>query len=132
MAGTNAGLWKIPIEYLLNTTSIQPTPELPDEFILEQNYPNPFNPTTTIKYSISSGVETRQLARQLTGGASLQHVTLKIHDILGNEVATLVNETKEPGVHEVEFDGSKLSSGVYFYRLHAGEFSRTRKMILVK
>ncbi len=92
---------------------------LPTEFALYQNYPNPFNPTTKIKYSIPS------LAHR-------ERVLLKIYDILGNEIATLVNEEKPPGVHEVEFDGSKYSSGIYFYRLQSGSFTATKKLILVK
>ncbi|MFH1195305.1 MAG: discoidin domain-containing protein, partial [bacterium] len=103
----------------------------PVNFDLSQNYPNPFNPTTTIKFTIPS-VETGQLARQLTGGASLQHVTLKIFDVLGREVAELVNEYKNPGSYQVEFDGSNLSSGIYFYKLQAGEYSAVRKMMLIK
>jgi photosystem II stability/assembly factor-like uncharacterized protein len=92
---------------------------LPTEFALMQNYPNPFNPTTKIKYAVpSSGVRL--------------FVTLKIYDILGNEVTTLLNESKEPGEYEIEFDGSKLSSGVYFYTLRAGDFSASRKLLLIK
>ena len=92
------------------------------EFELSQNYPNPFNPTTKIRFTIPvtlSGVE-----------GSL--VTLKFYDVLGNEVATLVNEEKPAGSYEVEFDGRKLSSGIYFYRLQAGSFAETKKMVLLK
>jgi len=96
----------------------------PKEFLLYQNYPNPFNPTTKIKYTIPN-VETHR-------DASLQMVTLKVYDVLGNEVATLVNEEKQPGVYEVEFDASNLSSGIYFYQLKAGNFIDTKKMILMK
>ncbi|HSW55802.1 MAG TPA: T9SS type A sorting domain-containing protein, partial [Ignavibacteriaceae bacterium] len=104
----------------------------PKEFVLYQNYPNPFNPSTKIKYSIPN-VETHR-------DASLQMVTLKVYDILGNEVATLVNEEKQPGVYEVEFNSQfshsgavrNLSSGVYFYQLKAGSFVQTKKMILTK
>ena len=98
------------------------------EFSLEQNYPNPFNPTTKIKYSISS-VETHS-------GASPQNVLLKVYDVLGNEIATLVNEEKVPGVYEVEFSaeagGRKLSSGIYFYKLQAGNFTAVKKLVLMK
>ncbi|MFH1194392.1 MAG: T9SS type A sorting domain-containing protein [bacterium] len=97
----------------------------PWDFKLFQNYPNPFNPTTTIKFSIPSGIETRH-------GASLQHVTLKIFDILGSEVTMLVNEPKEPGTYEVEFNASQLSSGVYFYRITAGNFIETKKLVFLK
>jgi photosystem II stability/assembly factor-like uncharacterized protein len=87
-----------------------------NNFSLEQNYPNPFNPSTNIHYAISN--------RQL--------VQLKIYDVLGNEVATLVNEFKSAGNYEVDFNASKLSSGVYFYKLQAGSFIETKKMILLK
>lgn len=91
----------------------------PKEFTLYQNYPNPFNPSTTIKFSIIPSLSTVR-------------VLLKVFDILGREVATLVNEQMTPGNYEVEFDGSNLPSGVYFYRIQAGSFIDTKKLILVK
>ena len=94
----------------------------PDNFTLYQNYPNPFNPTTTIKYSIPSVISTE--------GRNL--VTLKVYDVLGNEIATLVNEEKSAGEYQVNFDASKLASGIYFYQLKAGSFVQTKKMILLK
>jgi len=94
---------------------------VPGKFELFQNYPNPFNPTTIIKYEIPD---------QVRNDRSL--VTLKVYDVLGNEIATLVNEEKEPGTYEVEFDASKLPSGIYFYRLNAGSFIETKKMILLR
>jgi beta-lactamase superfamily II metal-dependent hydrolase len=90
--------------------------ELPRNFLLEQNSPNPFNPSTTINYQLP--VDSR--------------VTLKVFDVLGQEVATLVNEDKKAGRYEVEFNGSKLSSGVYFYRLKADGISLIQKMILAR
>jgi uncharacterized delta-60 repeat protein len=95
-----------------------------DNFNLEQNYPNPFNPTTKIKYAISSFIasETKQS----------QFVSLKVYDVLGNEVATLVNEEKPAGSYEVEFNASRLASGMYLYRLQAGSFVQTKKMILLR
>ena len=96
---------------------------IPSSYSLSQNYPNPFNPTTTIKYSIP--VETRH-------ASSLQHVTLKIYDMLGREITTLVNETKSPGSYEVKFNGSTLPSGIYFYRLQCGDYSETKKLVLLK
>ena len=96
----------------------------PDDYVLYQNYPNPFNPTTKIKYTIPS-VETRH-------ASSLQMVTLKVYDVLGNEVATLINEEKAAGEYEVEFNARNLPSAVYFYQLKAGSFVETKKMILVK
>ena len=109
---------------------------IPSTFSLSQNYPNPFNPSTTIQYSIP--VETGYIP-------SLHHVSLKVYDMLGREVATLVNEVKTPGTYEVKFDighverSRDIPSGVYFYRLSADPsagsgqgFSETRKMILLK
>jgi hypothetical protein len=92
----------------------------PDQFSLQQNYPNPFNRSTTIKYSIPTS----------------EFVSLKVFDVLGNEVATLVNEEKPAGVYEVEFRSSvgnvQLASGIYFYRLTSGSFVETKKMQLLK
>ena len=98
-------------------------PELVENFNLFQNYPNPFNPSTKIKYSIPS-VTLSEVEGSL--------VTLKVYDLLGNEVATLVNEEKPAGEYEVEFDGGDLPSGIYFYQLKAGSFVETKKMILIK
>ncbi|MBK7631221.1 MAG: T9SS type A sorting domain-containing protein [Ignavibacteriales bacterium] len=95
----------------------------PNEFRLEQNYPNPFNPNTKIKYTIPNVSQS---------GVEGSRVQLKVYDVLGNEVATLVNETKPAGTYEVEFNASNLSSGVYFYKLQSGSFVETRKMILLK
>jgi len=89
---------------------------LPDKYSLEQNYPNPFNPSTLIKYDIKKD----------------GFVSLKVYNILGKEVASIVNEVKRAGRYEVEFNGSNLGSGIYYYRLQAGEFSETRKMLLLK
>jgi hypothetical protein len=87
-----------------------------DNFELYQNYPNPFNPVTSIKY-------------QITGS---DFVSLRVFDAIGREVAVLVNETKSPGIYEVTFDASNLTSGVYVYRLQVGNNSRTRKLVLLK
>ncbi len=88
----------------------------PTEFSLEQNYPNPFNPTTTIAFSLPK-----------TGFTSL-----KVYDILGNEVTTLVNEVKDAGVYKVQFNASNLSSGVYIYQLQTGEYTATKKIQMIK
>lgn len=93
-----------------------PEPLLPTHFVLGQNFPNPFNPTTKITWQ--SPVSGKQ--------------TLKVYDVLGNEVATLVDEIRNSGIYEIDFDASKLSSGVYFYQLKAGDFLQTKKMILIK
>lgn len=89
---------------------------VPDRFTLKQNYPNPFNPETRITYSLPRDEE----------------VTLTVHDMLGREITTLVDRRQSAGVHTIRFDASGLASGVYLYRIHAGEFSQTRKMLLVK
>ena len=88
----------------------------PDDFRLVQNYPNPFNPTTTIKYQIWE----------------LSFVTLKVYDVLGNEIKSLVNEEKPVGNYEIEVDAIGLPSGVYLYQLKAGPFIETKKMVLLK
>ena len=119
-----------PGEFHIYTTAKLPTPEqgIIDDvesggdgqtvynFSLAQNYPNPFNPSTVIRYSVSSA----------------QLVTLKIYDVLGREVKTLVNEEKPSGSYEIEFNASNFSSGIYFYQLTAGDFRETKKMILLR
>jgi len=95
---------------------------VPGEFVLEQNYPNPFNPTTKIKFTIPFTLS------ELEGTL----VTLKIYDILGKEVATLVNEVKSAGEYEIEFSGTGLTSGIYYYKLIVGSFNETKKMIMMK
>jgi hypothetical protein len=89
---------------------------VPREYILQNAFPNPFNPLTTINYSVPE----------------VSFVSLKVFDILGNEVATLVNENKPVGNYEVEFSAAGLPSGIYFYRLESGSFTETRKMVLLK
>jgi hypothetical protein len=89
---------------------------IPDKFELSQNYPNPFNPSTIIRYQLP-----------MAG-----HISLKVYDVLGNEVATLVNEDKPTGSYKVEFDASNLSSGIYFYKIQAENFIETKKMLLLK
>jgi hypothetical protein len=102
---------------LLNTVKIDITGSfIPDKYLLEQNYPNPFNPTTSIKYSVSS----------------IQNVKLTVFNMLGKEVATLVNERQKPGEYEVKFDGTNLPSGVYYYKIVSGDYSEVRKMVLIK
>jgi beta-glucanase (GH16 family) len=99
-------------------TGIKPDgdPGIPHEYSLEQNYPNPFNPVTGIKFELPK----------------TSRLNLRVFDILGREVAILVNDTREAGVYEVKFDGSNLASGLYFYRLQAGSFVQTRKLLLVR
>jgi hypothetical protein len=88
----------------------------PNGFVLEQNYPNPFNPLTHIKYAI----------------AGKQFVSIKVYDVIGNEIATLVNEEKPAGTYEVEFNATNISAGVYYYSLVTEGFVQTKKMILLK
>ena len=87
-----------------------------NSFVLEQNYPNPFNPSTSIQYAVSNK----------------QFVSLKVYNLLGNEVATLVNEEKPAGEYEIEFNAESLPSGIYFYQLNAGNYIDTKKMVFLK
>ena len=110
-------------------TSLQDEAEPVTQFELEQNYPNPFNPSTKIKFTIPSSV--------ILSEAKNLSIQLKVYDVLGNEVATLVNEQKPAGNYEIEFNSTgmihqTLSSGIYFYQLRAGSFIDTKKMILLK
>jgi photosystem II stability/assembly factor-like uncharacterized protein len=98
------------------------------EFKLNQNYPNPFNPTTKIKYTIPASLN----PPEVDSPKERTFVQLIVYDLLGREAAVLVNEEKQPGVYEEVFDGSNLPSGVYLYRLTAGEFNDTKKLVLLK
>ncbi|MCW8803092.1 MAG: T9SS type A sorting domain-containing protein [Ignavibacteriaceae bacterium] len=102
-------------------TIVENENQSPHSFQLFQNYPNSFNPSTKIKFTIPSYVK-----------SEMSNVTLKVYDVLGNEVVILVNEEKTAGEYEVEFDGTGLPSGIYFYQLEAGEYSETMKMVLMK
>lgn len=114
------------IDYFRIQTDVAENTIVVKRFRLYQNYPNPFNPTTTIKYSIPGF--------DLSPGKSgtSQRVILKVYDVLGREVATLVEKEQAPGIYEAKFDAANISSGIYFYRLQAGEFSMTKKMILLR
>ena len=114
-AGTSQGIWKRPVSEMI--TSVKKNKNMsPRVFSLSQNYPNPFNPTTTITYQTpKSGF-----------------VSLKVYDMLGREVETLVNEEKVAGSYGVRFDGENLPSGIYFYKLQAGSYISVKKMILLK
>jgi hypothetical protein len=123
---TDGVAWRI-----VGPVSVENEDQIPTEYSLSQNYPNPFNPTTKIKYSISA-----------VGTLRATSVQLKVYDILGNEVATLVNEEKSAGNFEVDFSATggttsdrnetHLSSGIYFYRLQSGNFVQSKKMMLLK
>ena len=103
--------------YKFNIATVPVEDEVsPFKFSLEQNYPNPFNPNTSIVYSVPSN----------------EYVSLNVYDVLGNKIAALVDEQKQAGIYEINFDGSKLSSGVYFYKLEVGKNKITKKMNLIK
>ncbi|RJP64325.1 MAG: T9SS C-terminal target domain-containing protein, partial [Ignavibacteriales bacterium] len=112
-----AGLYPLIEKFTKGSTGVeQDKTEKPSKFNLAQNYPNPFNPTTKINFSVvENGL-----------------VTLKVYNMLGQEVATLVNETLNAGVYNVDFDASQLTSGTYLYEITAGNFSSSKKMLLVK
>ena len=101
---------------LVYPTAINDEDITPTEFVLKQNYPNPFNPATRIQFTIGSN----------------QFVQLKVYDLIGKEVATLVNEYRDTGSYNVDFDASNLTSGIYLYKLQAGDFIQTKKMLLIK
>jgi hypothetical protein len=115
LVGTQyGGVWKRQLSEMI--TDVDNGGESPAVFTLKQNYPNPFNPNTTIKYELPKPSEVR----------------LSVFDLLGREVSLLVNERRDAGGHEVTFDGSHLASGVYFYRLQAGDFVQSKKLLLMK
>ena len=111
--------------YLDNQTGTDEIGKLPQRFSLSQNFPNPFNPTTTIEYSIPSVV-----ARY--SGTPDNNVSLTVYDVLGRKLRTIVNKQQAPGNYSVKFNANYLPSGIYFYKLQSGNFSKTRKMILMK
>jgi hypothetical protein len=109
---------------------VEETLELPNQYSLLQNYPNPFNPSTTINYSIPESIKIE--GEHVTSGFSLNNVTLKIYDILGREISTLLNEKQRPGNYTVVWDAGKHPSGLYFYRLVIDNVQITKKMMLIK
>lgn len=120
--------WASGYRYILKTTNggipvgiLQINGTLPVEYSLSQNYPNPFNPQTKIKFDIPANVK-----------GQTTKVKLVIYDLLGREVAKLVNEELKPGTYEADWDGSNFSSGVYFYKIITEGFVETKKMILMK
>ncbi len=112
LAASTGGVWRM----VLGTTDIEDEASAPGEFVLHQNFPNPFNPATTISWEIPSS----------------NFVTLKIYDLLGKEIAALVNEEQRAGKHQINFNAKELSSGTYFYKLTAGDYSKTAKLLLLK
>jgi Secretion system C-terminal sorting domain len=117
--GGIANIWATKTDSIGNThfvNVISNSTFIPESYSLQQNYPNPFNPTTVIRYSLSEN----------------SFISLKVYDILGKEVATLVNEKQNAGTYSFEFNGSNLSSGIYFYKIEAGDFRETKRMVLIK
>jgi hypothetical protein len=121
-AGTNSGtssgsVWKRPLSEMIPVTSVRQVPaQLPERFALYQNYPNPFNPSTSISFNLPLK----------------SFVSLKVFDIMGREVATLVNEELSAGSHLQQWNVANMSSGVYFYRIQTGLLTETKKLLLLK
>jgi hypothetical protein len=113
--GGSGGVWRRLLTDFITSVEAE-TGLIPLRLALRQNYPNPFNPITNITFALPAA----------------SHVTLGVYDMLGREISLLINERKEAGVHEVKFDGSNLAGGVYLYRLQAGDFIQSRKLILLK
>jgi photosystem II stability/assembly factor-like uncharacterized protein len=111
----SSGIWRRPLSEIITTVK-QGTVHQYLEYSLQQNYPNPFNPSTTISYNLPKA----------------SHVLIKVYDILGREVTTLVNEEKNAGSYSFEFNAGMFASGIYFYRIQAGSFVETKKLILLK
>jgi hypothetical protein len=111
------------------TTFVESFDWRPDEFALHQNYPNPFNPTTNVGFRLPPEVRRR---RTQAGIADFGFVSLKVFDVLGREVATLVSEQLPAGEYQRAFDARSLSSGVYYYQLRAGNFVQTKMMVVLK
>ncbi|MBK8947102.1 MAG: T9SS type A sorting domain-containing protein [Ignavibacteriae bacterium] len=108
-------------DFVGHVTNISQENVVPEVYSLSQNYPNPFNPSTIINYSIPN-----------VASSFNSSVTLKIYDVLGREIKTLVNKVQTPGNYEVKFDAGNLSTGIYFYTLKSGDFYQTKKMMLIK
>ena len=103
-------------ELHLTTTSIKLSQKIVKQFYLNQNYPNPFNPTTSIDYYVPK----------------TSFITIKLFDILGRYITTLVNEVKKPGNYTIEFNARQLTSGIYFYKMQSSDFEQTKKLVLIK
>ena len=106
--------------------------EIPSSFSLSQNYPNPFNPSTKIQFTVPRSLSRYDRERRQGRYNGVGLVVLKIYDVAGREIKTLVNEVLQPGIYEVTFDGTGMNSGVYFYQLTAGNFKETKRMMLIK
>jgi hypothetical protein len=110
-----AGFWYATVGLVTSVEAVSEEP-VPRTFRLDQNYPNPFNPVTTIRFAVPQRT----------------HVSLKLYDVLGRRVLTLVDETLAPGEYKVQLEADALGSGVYFYRMRTGEFTKTRKLTVLK
>jgi photosystem II stability/assembly factor-like uncharacterized protein len=116
------GIYKLNVTYIVPAIGIEPLSlEIPKDYSLVQNYPNPFNPVTKIRFQIPALVETTR-----------RIVSLRIYDVVGKEIAVLVNEQLKPGIYEIDWNAENLPSGVYFYSLITNEFTQTKKMVVVK
>jgi hypothetical protein len=111
-----AEFWRDTLKIAIVAGGIAQGEEIPQKYRLEQNYPNPFNPSTTIRYGLPSR----------------SHITLTVVNTLGQQVATLIQGEQEAGYHEIKFDASGLASGVYMYRLQAGDFVQSLKLTLLR
>jgi len=118
------------LKYKRNITKVEDKVELPAKFVLHQNYPNPFNPSTRIKYTIPT--PTLSPSPCCGEGEGEGFIKLIVYDVLGNEVAVLVNEEKPSGNYEIDFNANGLTSGMYFYRLSADGFVQTKKMVFLR
>jgi hypothetical protein len=116
-SGSTGSVWKRPLSEMITSTSVgQASSQLPKIYNLRQNYPNPFNPSTTISFSLPSK----------------SFVTLKVFDIMSREVTTLINKELSAGNYLQKWNAVNISSGIYFYRLQAGAFTETKKLVLLK
>jgi hypothetical protein len=123
IAQQTTGLFKLAVSYNVPAIGIEPiSSEILQRYELLQNYPNPFNPMTKLRFSIP-------LSRGVAEGRG---VLLKVYDVLGKEIAVLVNENLKPGTYEIEWDATNIPSGVYFYSLITSEFTQTKKMVVLK
>lgn len=115
-AGSSVGieLWRRPLSEIIGIQNI--SKEIPIKYSLSQNYPNPFNPSTSIRFEVSR----------------LNNIKIVVYDVMGHEIKNLVNESLQPGTYETSFDGYLLNSGIYFYKFTAGDYSETKRMLLIK
>ena len=115
-AGTYSGMWEVPTSQMIIDAVNNDKNQIPTSYVLEQNYPNPFNPNTTITFSLPSK----------------SYVRLKVFDLIGREIASIVDEELSAGTYLRQWTAINISSGIYFYRLQSGSFSETKKMVLLR